>query len=96
MTKKNMVFLIRVIVFVILTIPIAILIIGPVVVGILGGSDLVFSYLFIGYFLYVLPFLLLLVGVLLLILISRKLKSDIAELEQELEELEESGELEEE
>ncbi|MCL2037025.1 MAG: hypothetical protein FWG83_06545, partial [Oscillospiraceae bacterium] len=52
----------------------------------------VYSSIIISLILYVLPFLLLLAGVILFILISRKLKSDIAELEQELEELEESEE----
>ncbi|MCL2037023.1 MAG: hypothetical protein FWG83_06535 [Oscillospiraceae bacterium] len=90
MTKKNTVFLIRVIVFVILTIPIAAVIIGIVVAGVLGCFGVVFAAYV--YSLLLMP-VFVIIGIFIIILIScKRLKSDIAELEQELEKLEESEE----
>ncbi|MCL2037042.1 MAG: hypothetical protein FWG83_06635 [Oscillospiraceae bacterium] len=91
MTKKNTLILAIVVLFAILMIPIAILIIGPMAVEIFGGSSLDFFIAFV-YSVAFMP-VWIIIGIFIIILIScKRLKSDIAELEQELEELEESEE----
>ncbi|MCL2037022.1 MAG: hypothetical protein FWG83_06530 [Oscillospiraceae bacterium] len=96
--KKKLLILISVLIILFVIIPPIILfalfatvMLGPVAVGIFGGSKLV-SFTAI-YSVVFMPVVSVIISIFIIILIScKKLEFDIAELEQELEELEESGE----